>query len=116
LNLAPAAPLDPEILGRIDILVANRGEAATLGSDAAAVARRLRQALVVTLGAAGSIAFFADGGRLDIPALPIEAVDTTGAGDTFVGVLAAGLDRRLPLPQALRRASPAARLACLARR
>jgi ribokinase len=44
----------------------------------------------------------------------IEPVDTTGAGDTFVGVMAAGLDRRLPLPAALRQASAAAALACLA--
>jgi ribokinase len=115
LNLAPAAPVDGDILGRIDILVANQGEAATLGADPASVARRLRQALVVTRGAAGSTAFLAAGGRLDIPALTIDAVDTTGAGDTFVGVLAAGLDHRLPLPVALRRASAAAGLACLAR-
>jgi ribokinase len=52
---------------------------------------------------------------LEIPALAIEPVDTTGAGDTFVGVLAAGLDQGLALPAALGRASVAAGLACLAR-
>ncbi len=95
LNLAPAAPIDPALFAEIDVLVANEGEAAALGADPAAIARRLRQALVVTSGGAGSTAFLADGGRIDTPALAIEPVDTTGAGDTFVGVLAAGLDRRL---------------------
>ena len=114
LNLAPAAPVDPALFAAIDILVANAGEAAALGGDPAAVSRRLRQALVITRGAAGSTAYFADGSRIDTPALAIEPVDTTGAGDTFVGVLAAGLDRRLPLAAALRHASAAAGLACLA--
>lgn len=114
LNLAPAAPLDPEVLRHIDILVANAGEAATLGDAPAKVARRLRQALVVTRGAAGSTAYLADRGRIDMPALPVAAIDTTGAGDTFVGVLAAGLDMGLSLAEALRRASAAAGLACTA--
>jgi ribokinase len=114
LNLAPAAPIDPWIFAEIDILVANAGEAAMLGADPAGLARRLRQALVVTAGGAGSTAFLADGGQIDTPALAIEPIDTTGAGDTFVGVLAAGLDRRLALNEALRQASAAAGLACLA--
>ena len=115
LNLAPAAPIDPALFAAIDILIANAGEAAIIGADPAALARRLRQALVVTRGGEGAITFLADGGRIDTTALAIEPIDTTGAGDTFVGVLAAGLDRRLPLPAALRRASAAAGLACLAR-
>ncbi len=114
LNLAPAAPIDPALIGEIGIVVANQGEAATLGDNPAALARRLRQALVVTRGSAGSTAFLADGGQIDTPALAIEPIDTTGAGDTFVGVLAAGLDRRLALTAALREASAAAGLACLA--
>ncbi len=115
LNLAPAAPIDPALLPEVDVLVANQGEAATLGADPAGLARRLRQALVVTSGGAGSTAFLADGGQIDTPALAIEPIDTTGAGDTFVGVLAAGLDRHLALTAALRHASAAAGLACLAR-
>jgi ribokinase len=115
LNLAPAAPIDPALFAEIDVLVANAGEAAALGADPAALARRLRQALVVTRGGDGSTAFLADGSRIETPALAIDPVDTTGAGDTFVGVLAAGLNRRLALPQALRRASAAAGLACLGR-
>ncbi len=115
LNLAPAAPIDPALIAEIDVLVANEGEAAALGADPASLARRLRQALVVTSGGAGSTAFLAGGGHIDTPALAIEPSDTTGAGDTFVGVLAAGLDQGLALAAALRRASAAAGLACLAR-
>jgi len=114
LNLAPAAPIDPDLLGDLDLLVANEAEAATLDDDPLPLAQRLQQGMIVTRGMAGSTAFLADGGRLDIPALMVEAVDTTGAGDTFVGVLAAGLDQALALDAALRRASAAAGLACLA--
>lgn len=111
LNLAPAGPIAPVRLEDIDIMIANEGEAATLGSD---VGRRLRQALVITRGAAGATALLPDGGRIAVPALAIEPVDTTGAGDTFAGVLAASLDQGLPLDRALRRATVAAGLACLA--
>ena len=115
LNLAPALPIDIALLGEIDLVVANEGEAAATGSDPAQLACRPRQGLVVTRGAAGALAILSDGGRIKVPALAIEPVDTTGAGDTFVGVLAAALDLGLPLEPALRRASAAAGLACLAR-
>jgi ribokinase len=112
LNLAPAAPIPTAVFPAIDILVANESEAVTLGRNPGAVAGGLGEALVVTRGAAGSTTYLRDGGRIDIPAMPIDAVDTTGAGDTFTGVLAAGLGARLTLPLALRRASAAAALAC----
>jgi ribokinase len=115
LNLAPALPIEPALLAEIDLLIANEGEAATLGPDPARFAMRLRQGFVMTRGAAGSAAFLRDGTRLEVPALPIEPLDTTGAGDTFVGVLAAALDLGSALELALRRASAAAGLACLAR-
>ena len=115
LNLAPAGALDAASLADIDLLVANGGEAATLDGEPAMIARRLSQGLIVTRGAAGATAFLAEGSRLDIPALAIAPVDTTGAGDTFVGVLAAGLDGGLPLAAALRRAGAAAALCCLNR-
>jgi ribokinase len=66
---------------------------------------------VVTLGAAGAIAQGPAGGWR-IGSLPVEPVDTTGAGDAFVGVLAAALDRDIELSEALRWASVAAGLAC----
>jgi len=115
LNLAPAVPIDIALLEEIDLVVANEGEAATTGSDPEQLARRLRQGLVVTRGAAGALALLRDGIRIEVPALAIKPVDTTGAGDTFVGVLAAALDLGSPLEAALHRASAAAGLACLAR-
>lgn len=114
LNLAPALTLPLGLLAEIDVLVANEGEAATLDAPDE-TARQLRQALVVTEGAAGATAYLADGGRLSVPALAIEPVDTTGAGDAFVGVLAAGLDRGCNFAEALHRAAAAGALACLVR-
>jgi ribokinase len=111
LSLAPAGPIAPAGFEDIDIVVANEREAGALDPM---VSHRLRRALVVTRGAAGAIAYLADGGTIEVPALKIAPVDTTGAGDTFAGVLATGLDQRLPLDAALRRASAAAALTCLA--
>ncbi len=115
LNFAPALPIGLDLLREVDFVVANEGEAAVLGADPASIAARLRRGLVVTRGAAGAVAYLSDGTVLAVPALPIDPVDTTGAGDTFVGVLAAALDSNTPLETALRRASAAAGLACLAR-
>ena len=115
LNLAPASAITPDLLREIDVVVANEGEAATLGAEPAQIAARLRQALVVTRGSAGAIAYLSTGMTISVPALPIAPVDTTGAGDTFVGVLAAALDLGEPLEIGLRQASAAAGLACLAR-
>ena len=113
LSLAPAGPIEPAHFEDIDIIIANDGEAATFGAPLS-VARRLRQALIITRGAEGATAFLADATTISVPALAVEPVDTTGAGDTFAGVLAAGLDAGLALESALRRAAAAAALACLA--
>ncbi|HTW54781.1 MAG TPA: ribokinase [Stellaceae bacterium] len=111
MSVAPAGPIAPAQSEDIDIIIANEGEASAggLGSQP-----RPRQALIVTHGALGVVAYLSKGGEIVAPALPIEPVDTTGAGDTFAGVLAAGLDEGLPFDLALRRASAAAALACLA--
>ena len=50
------------------------------------------------------------GETLDIPAHAVSAVDTTGAGDTFTGYVLSGLDRSLPMPQAMTLAARAAAL------
>ncbi|HWB50844.1 MAG TPA: PfkB family carbohydrate kinase [Stellaceae bacterium] len=113
LSLAPAGPIAPARLDDIDFMIANEVEATTLG-DPATMARELRQGLVITRGAAGAVALLRGGETVTVPALPIQPVDTTGAGDAFAGTFAAGLDRGLPLPEALRRASAAASLTCLA--
>jgi ribokinase len=117
LNLAPAAPIAPEALRAVDVLVVNEVEAAWLALRLAADASApgLHSALGVTvirtLGEQGVEAAGKDG-AWRIAAPRIEAVDTTGAGDCFTGVLAAALDCRAPLEVALRRAVTAAGLCC----
>lgn len=114
MSLAPAGPIAPARLDDIDFLIANGGEAATLGGDGAGLARQLRRGLVITRGANGAVAHLTDGTSITVPAMTIDPIDTTGAGDTFAGIFAAGLDAGLPLDLALRRASAGAALACLA--
>ncbi|WP_222184091.1 PfkB family carbohydrate kinase [Geminicoccus harenae] len=121
LNLAPATSLPGEVLDALDLLVVNELEARTAAragagdGDARALAERLVAgrdlAVVVTLGAKGAIALQA-GKLLKVGALPVDPVDTTGAGDAFTGVLAACLDRGLGLELALHRAAVGAALAC----
>ncbi len=117
LNLAPAAPLDEAALRAIDVLVLNEGEAAILAADlgcpatAVALHARLGVTIVITLGEQGLEAALPDG-RLRLPAHQVQAIDTTGAGDCFTGVLAAALDRGLDWPDALSRAQAAAALCC----
>jgi ribokinase len=120
LNLAPAAALPPPAFQSLDLLVVNEIEARMVAGsaghgDPAALARTLakRHALtcVVTLGSAGALAIGPHGGHR-IAALAVAAVDTTGAGDAFVGVLAATLDQGHEFTAALARASVAAGLAC----
>jgi ribokinase len=122
LNLAPALPLPLAALGQVDVLVVNEHEAeslcqslalttATPEEQARALAARLTTTAIITLGAAGAIAV-RDGMLWRATAMHVTPVDTTGAGDCFVGVLAASLTRGLPLPDALRRAAVAGSLAC----
>ncbi|NLE97813.1 MAG: ribokinase [Propionibacterium sp.] len=99
LNAAPAQPLAPEVLRRCDPLVVNRSEAESLlGAEADEVpdATHLAAGLlalgtrsvVVTLGADGAVVAERGSEPAHVPALEVEAVDTTGAGDAFVGALA----------------------------
>jgi ribokinase len=124
LNLAPAYPLPTHALRNVDVLVANQPEALALAtcSDlktdqpvdiAQLLAERYGLTFVVTLGRDGALAHGPVGGWR-IPALPVDAVDTTGAGDAFCGGLAAALDRGLDMEMALRYASVGAGLACTA--
>lgn len=117
LNLAPAKPIELDALRMVDLLVINETEAAWLGGhlQAGADAATLRAALgvdvVCTRGGEGAEAATALGPER-IPAHPVEPVDTTAAGDCFVGVLAAGLDRGVTLAASLRRAAVAAAICC----
>ncbi|MFT8246244.1 PfkB family carbohydrate kinase [Roseomonas sp. BN140053] len=115
LNFAP--PEDAlSLLGGLDLLVANEHEAAwladRLGSspDAQALRAALGVDVAVTRGEAGADAATA-AAILHQPAFAASVVDTTGAGDCWCGVLAAGLSRGEPLAAAMRRAAAAASIA-----
>ncbi|RSS52004.1 ribokinase [Streptomyces sp. WAC01280] len=115
LTPAPAQPLPPELLAAIDLLVPNEHEAAALTglTDPRAAAQALLRdvpEVVVTLGAAGSLYAARDAEPVTVPAPRVTAVDTTAAGDTFVGALAVALGEGRPVPEALAWAQTAAAL------
>lgn len=120
LNLAPAAKLPLEALKACWLIVVNEQEADFLAgqvggsADAAGLAAKLGVGVLRTLGEAGSEACV-DGVAHRADAHQVKPIDTTAAGDCFVGVLAAALDRGLDLPAAMQRASIAAALACTKR-
>jgi len=111
LNPAPAAPLPPDLLRRVDVLVPNATELGTLcgrtppadAADAGAMAATLEgpKAVVVTLGASGAVVVV-DGETTAVPAPVVTAVDPTAAGDAFCGGLADALVRGLGLVDAVR--------------
>ncbi len=121
LNAAPARALPEALLARVDLLVVNEHEAATLlkaapaetPGAALALARRLSRqvpAAVVTLGEKG-LAYAGQEDSGTLPAFPVQAVDTTAAGDAFAGALAAALAEGAALPDALRVGAAAGALA-----
>jgi ribokinase len=123
LNLAPAQEMPVDILQSVDVLVMNQNEAMLLALylgyeviSSTVASRRIAATYgitcIVTLGRQGAMACSSEG-TWAVKALEIEAVDTTAAGDAFVGVLAASLERDMDLPLALRRASVASGLTCL---
>jgi ribokinase len=126
LNPAPVRDgISDDVWRRVDYLTPNEGEAARLSGvpvenvrSAGAAARVLRErgvgSVIVTLGVQGSIACTA-GGDVRTEAFPVNAVDTTAAGDSFNGALGTALAAGDALPDALRFASAAAALACTRR-
>lgn len=102
LNAAPSRPLGPELLAEIDVLVVNELEAGSLlGApigeldDAMAATTALVAlgpgAVVITLGQLGAVGYRPGAAAFHVPAPPTTVLDTTGAGDAFVGALAARL-------------------------
>jgi ribokinase len=83
LNAAPAQPLPPGLLADVDVLVVNETEWESLGWPRDGD-------VVVTLGAQGCRVISGDLST-DVPAVPVEVVDTTGAGDCFAAALAYGI-------------------------
>lgn len=72
--------------------------------------RRPNASLVITLGEEGSVCFH-EGRKLTQPAFAVDVVDTTAAGDTFIGYFVAGLEEGLAVEECLRRASYASAIA-----
>jgi ribokinase len=132
LNPAPASGIDRSTFGLADILTPNRGELAAIAADDAARVGRgtraggvpevlaqalleansegpgVRQAVVVTLGAAGALLVRLGWPAVALPTPAITAIDSVGAGDAFNGALAAGLAAGLDVDVAARRAVVAA--------
>lgn len=127
LNPAPARPLEDALLGLVDVLVPNEGEARLLAGreedagapgireaarrDAERLLARGAAAVIVTLGGAGALALRA-AGLVEQPAFSVQALDTTGAGDAFTAALAVALASGASLETALARSAAAGALAC----
>jgi ribokinase len=125
LNPAPVQELSDELLGLVTYLTPNAGEVAALtgvevsdldsGRRAAArLCERGVGTVIITLGEEGALV--CDGATaVHFEAFPIEAIDTTGAGDAFNGALAVGLSAGGSLEQVIPLASAAAALTCTRR-
>ncbi|MCW5951458.1 MAG: ribokinase [Propionibacteriaceae bacterium] len=118
-NLAPVVPFSAAKLAVADPLVLNEVEAAHLvGLDVEEVLAQpmalgerllaLARSAVVTLGSAGAVIFTVDATHAAPAPSDVSVVDSTGAGDAFVGVLASHLSRGMPLADAAARAVKAA--------
>jgi ribokinase len=118
-NAAPARELPAELVRATDLLVVNQGEAEVVtglpGADVDelldALLRQVPQ-VVVTRGARGAVYGERSGARLVVPATVVSTVDTTAAGDAFIGALTVAWTEGRPMPTALRWAS-AAGAACV---
>ncbi len=114
-NPAPAQPVDFEQLCGADYFIPNETEGQTItgmtvqtAEDAGKCAqfllgKRMRR-VVITLGERGCLVAGADGTEL-IPAFPVQSIDTTGAGDAFIGSFAVFLGEGIAEKEALRRAN-----------
>ncbi len=116
LNPAPALPLEPALLKEVDILIPNQGELALLTGEEEldAAATRLRalgvHTVIVTLGGEG-VLVLEEAGRTQLPPHAVEVVDTTAAGDAFVGALAVALAQERSVVEAARWGNAAGALA-----
>jgi len=113
LNAAPARRLEPALLSRLDVLVVNDREADVLADhgnspeDAAAALRLMGPRMaIITLGPAGSV-FCDQTGVHRVEPFVVNSIDSTGAGDAFMGALAVALAAGLTTELALRFASAA---------
>ncbi|MEU0672559.1 ribokinase [Streptomyces sp. NPDC006172] len=115
LTPAPAQHLPPELLDTTDLLVPNEHEATILTGridprEAALALLDSVPEVVVTLGSSGCLYATRGAEPLTVPAPRVTAVDSTGAGDTFVGALAVALGEQRPVQEAIAWAAAAAAL------
>ena len=109
-----AAPFDADrvqaVLEHLDFLILNEVEAEQLKQATGQAATDLGVAdVIVTLGADGAD-WYGPNGKAHFDAIKVDPVDTTGAGDTFTGYVLAGLDRGMPMEQAINQATKAGAL------
>lgn len=118
-NPAPARAVPDDLWTCIDLVCLNETECQIMcgvlpvdEKTCLRAARRLRDlgagSVVITLGSSGSFAVGANGATVRVPAASAEVVDTTGAGDTFIGALAAGRAKGLSLEESMRWGAAAA--------
>ncbi|MFD2764461.1 ribokinase [Micromonospora eburnea] len=91
LNAAPARPVPAELLAAVDLLVVNETEARALtgrGRDEPEALLDLVPRAVLTLGAEGARYVDRDGTSVHVPAVKVDVVDSTAAGDAFTAALA----------------------------
>lgn len=104
LNPAPAGALHPAVIDQVDYLTPNEHEAGILFGGNQSLEKLLGQypeKLIVTLGEKGAAVCRKDGKLITVPAGKVAVKDTTGAGDTFNGILTAMLAEGEPLERAL---------------
>ncbi|MFN8460143.1 MAG: ribokinase [Anaerolineae bacterium] len=122
LNAAPALPLPPELLDCVDVLIVNEIEAqmlaeGTLAPSTPTIDLWLRQLsaglrdVVITLGSQGAVAMDRHGQQYQVGGHAVEVVNTIGAGDAFVGELAARVSEGMTLAEALPYANAAGAVA-----
>jgi ribokinase len=116
LNPAPATALADDVIAAADFIIPNQSELALLtglqeiGLAIAALHRRGARHVIVTLGEQGA-RYSGEQGQFSLPAIPIEVVDTTAAGDAFLGALAVALVEDKSIGEAIRWGTAAGALA-----
>ncbi|MFG3705228.1 ribokinase [Micromonospora sp. NPDC047670] len=117
LNAAPAVPVPPELLAATDLLVVNETEAQALtgrGRENPSALLGLAPRAVLTLGAQGAWYGDRDGTAVHVPAVKVDVVDSTAAGDAFTAALAVAWGEGRDVVDAVRWAA-AAGAACARR-
>jgi ribokinase len=129
LNPAPLKPIPPDMLKNIDIIIPNEGELFRLLSllklkevfgegrekiinASKNIAKLGVKTIITTLGSKGCLIYEKQSDKaIEVPAFPVDAVDTVGAGDCFNGVLASKLFQGETLINAVKYATAAASIA-----